>query len=62
MNDVFGIYDGITFPFPDFPDKMKNVCTLLQKGSSCPMKKGGGTYTENVIVPIPNISFISGPL
>ncbi len=51
-NDVYGITLGITVPFPDFPPEMKNVCPLLQKGSLCPIKKGGGTYTEKVIVPI----------
>ncbi len=52
-NDVYGIFLGITVPFPKFPLEMKNVCILGDSSSSCPIKKGD-KFTEKVTVPILN--------
>ncbi|XP_064403766.1 uncharacterized protein LOC135349195 isoform X1 [Halichondria panicea] len=52
-NDVYGIFLGITVPYPKFPPEMKNVCILGDSSSSCPIKKGD-KFTEKVTVPILN--------
>ncbi len=57
-NVVYGVVLGIALPYPNFPPEMKNVCTLGDSSSSCPIKKGD-KFTEKVIVPISDAA-ISG--
>ncbi|XP_064403765.1 uncharacterized protein LOC135349194 isoform X2 [Halichondria panicea] len=49
-NDVYIIF-GLPIPYPKFPPEIKNVCSLGDSSSSCPIKKGD-KFTEKVIVPI----------